>query len=130
MGRKSPIVWTSLVLAFTVALTGCSTATPSSVQPEVDAAVVASLPDVFASSSTSRDDKSGECLTVVTALPNRYGLSAAQAKDAVDLLRKGAAELSCRAVLRVVNDDGTRRDVSHLPQYLPVQARDGDLLIL
>lgn len=131
MGRNSPALRIVPVLAFTLALTGCSPAMSpelSSVQPEVDAAVVASLPDKFASASTARE--AGECLTVVVTLPNSYGRSAAMAEDTIDLLREGAAKLSCRAVLRIVNDNGTQQDVSHLATYLPVQARDGDLLIL
>lgn len=117
------------LLTVVVALAGCAPK-PASVQPDVDAAVVATLPDDFASASTSFDEESGECLTVVVTLPDRYGMSAAMAEDAIDLLREGAADMSCRAVLRIVNDEGERVDVSHLEKYLDVEARDGDLVIL
>lgn len=116
------------LLTIGVALAGCAPA-PVSVQPEVDEAVVATLPEDFASAFTSLDEDTGECLTVVALLPDRYGLSAAMADDAIDVLRHGAAELSCRPVLRVVDEDGEPRDVSHLAKYLDVEARDGDLVI-
>lgn len=38
-------------------------------------------------------------------------------------------ELSCRAVLRTVESDRTPHDLSHIAQYLPVEARDSDLII-
>lgn len=117
------------VLTIAATLAGCSPK-PASVQPDVDAAVVATLPGDFASAFTSFDDDSGECLTVVALLPERYGLTARMAQDAIDLLRAGAEELSCRGVLRIVDDEGNRRDVSHLAKYLAVRDRDGDLVIL
>ncbi|WP_430592079.1 hypothetical protein [Humidisolicoccus flavus] len=114
-----------------IALVGCvpSPQAPVSVQPEVDAAVVATLPKDFASAVTTLDSDSGECLTLVTKLPNRYGLSASMAEDAVELLRDGAEQLDCDLVLRVVDSEGRQLDISHLAKYLPVEARDKDIVI-
>ncbi|MFC4225287.1 hypothetical protein [Lysinibacter cavernae] len=115
-------------LTTSLSLAGCSVRAAST-QPEVDAAVVATLPQDFASSSTTLVADSGECLTTVILLPDRYGLSASMVESAIDLLRDGAAEASCHAVLRVLDSDGTQRDMSHIASYLPVEARDGDLII-
>lgn len=116
------------VLTASLGLVGCS-APASSVQPEVDAAVVATLPDEFASASTTLDADSGECLTTIVMQPDRYGLSASMMEAAITLLRESAAQSSCHAVLHIVDSDGSQRDVSHIAKYLPVKARDGDLII-
>ncbi|UPL15693.1 hypothetical protein [Microbacterium galbinum] len=129
MKRTLPRVRIAVTLSAVAALVGCSPS-PASVQPEVDAAVVASLPEDFAEATTTYDEASDECLTIVAMLPERYGLSARSVQEAVELLREGAATLSCRGVLRVVDDEGEVRDVSHLQKYLDVEARNGDLVIL
>ncbi|SMG46778.1 hypothetical protein [Agreia pratensis] len=120
-----------LMVAAMLALAGCSSASPApkSAQPEVDAAVVATLPDDFAKAFTEYDEGDAECVTTVTTLPYRYGLSASMTEDAVDLLREGGERLGCVAVLHVVNDDGDQVDIGHLAKYLPVEARDGDIVI-
>lgn len=87
------------------------------------------LAEDFASALTTLHSKSGECVTTVTTLPNRYGLSAAMADETIEILRDGAAELDCIPVLRVVREDGEPIDMSHLAKYLPVEARDGDLVL-
>ncbi|MEV8251271.1 hypothetical protein AB0O87_10150 [Microbacterium sp. NPDC076768] len=115
-------------MAIALGLVGCA-APASSVQPEVDKAVVATVPYEFASALTVFDADAGECLTTVVLRPDKYGLSASEAEAAIDLLRESAREMSCSAVLHLVDSDGSQRDISHIAKYLPVEARDGDLII-
>ena len=114
-----------------LALTGCASAekTPESAQPSVDAAVVSTLPEDFAKALTEYDEGDTECVTTVTLLPYRHGLSAYMAQDAVELLRDGGEKLGCVPVLHIVDDDGEQVNIEHLAKYLPVEARDGDIVI-
>jgi hypothetical protein len=132
LGRPLREVAAALGLAASIlALAGCSSASddPKSAQPTVDAAVVATLPDDVAKALTEYDEGDTECVTTVTLLPHRRGLSANMAEEAVDLLGEGGEKLGCVPVLHVVDDNGDQVDIEHLAKYLPVEARDGDIVI-
>lgn len=130
LGRSGREVAAALGLAVAIlALAGCARPAPESAQPDVDAAVVSTLPDDFATAFTEYDEGDTECVTTVTMLPYRYGLSASMTEDAVGLLREGGGKLGCVPVLHIVDDDGEQVDIEHLAKYLPVEARDGDIVI-
>jgi hypothetical protein len=104
-------------------LTGCVSA-PSSSQPDVDAAALATNPD-FGAVLTTLDE--GECLTTIRLAPGGTGVSANDVADAFDLLRDAADAAGCDPVVRIVTSDRDPVEVSHLPQYLDVEDVDGEL---
>lgn len=129
MARYSAQLTTLLLGGLIVTLAGCAPAAPVSAQPDVDAAVLADLPDDYASVLTELDAESSECLTTITLLPQRYGLTGFMIEDTITLLREGGKELDCQPVLHVVDDDGRQVTLDHLVEYFPVEAREGDLVI-
>jgi hypothetical protein len=113
---------------------GPSVASPApgsadSIQPELDAAVLAALPDDVVSVVTVQDADLPTCTTTLVTDAGSPGYSGADLEEAVRLLQVGALFVPCQSVVRVEQTDGTLVDVSHLEAYLPVVARDGELVL-
>ena len=106
------------------ALLASCVAAPTSAQPDVDAAALASNPD-FEAVLTTLDE--GECLTTIRLAPGETGVSANDVADAFDLLRDAADAAGCDPLVRIVTSDREPVEVSHLPQYLDVEDVDGEL---
>lgn len=113
----------TLGLVAAALLAGC-VATPTSSQPDVDAAALATNPDFEAVLTTLGE---GECLTTIRLAPGETGVSANDVADAFDLLRDAADAAGCDPVVRIVTSDREPVEVSHLPQYLDVEDVDGEL---